>query len=102
MLNQVILVGRIISLEDQENNTILSIAIPRPFKNENGEYETDFINCKLLGGIATNTKEYCKKGDIVGVKGRIQSVKMASGNAIEVAVEKITFLSSSKKEEEGE
>ena len=36
-------------------------------------YETDFVDCTLFDGVAQNTSEYCKKGDIVGVKGRIQT-----------------------------
>ena len=41
--------------------------------DEDGEYETDFIDCILWNGIASNIAEYCKKGDIVGVKGRVES-----------------------------
>lgn len=39
----------------------------------NGEYETDFINCVLWDSVAKSTSEYCKKGDIVGIKGRLQT-----------------------------
>ena len=48
MLNQVVLVGRLVKdpeLVETENNKKISritIAIPRSFKNMNGEYETDF------------------------------------------------------------
>ena len=57
------------------------------------------------GGIAEHTCEYCKKGDIVGVKGRIQtsSYETEDGNkkyAMEVVAEKISFLSSKKVGEE--
>ena len=51
----------------------LRLAIPRSFKNSDGMYDTDFIDCVLFDNVAENTSEYCKKGDIVGVKGRIQS-----------------------------
>lgn len=49
----------------------MTLAIPRSFKNMDGEYETDFINCKLWDTVAKNSSEHCKKGDIVGVKGRM-------------------------------
>ena len=38
-----------------------------------GLYDTDFVDCVAFDSIASNTSEYCKKGDIVGVKGRVQS-----------------------------
>lgn len=43
-----------------------------------------------MGNIAATTTNYCKKGDIVGVKGRIQQTH----STIELIAEKVTFLSS--------
>lgn len=99
MLNQVVMVGRMVadlevSTEGEKEKAILKIAIPRSFKNADGEYETDFVACSLWDGIAKNTAEYCKKGDIVGIKGRIQS----RDGAIEIIAEKVTFLSSKSKD----
>lgn len=99
MLNQVVLVGRItndIKIEELENTseTMLTLAIPRSLKNANGEYETDFIDCVLTGIIAKNTAEYCKKGDIVGVKGRLECNRAINQNKLIVVAEKVTFLSS--------
>ena len=69
----------------------------------NGEYETDFINCVLWDSVAKSTVEYCKKGSIVGVKGRLQTRTVESNDSskkyyIEVIAEKVTFLSSENKE----
>ncbi len=80
----------------------ITLAIPRSFKNMNGEYETDFINCVLWDSIAKSTVEYCRKGNIVGVKGRIQSKIVEKEDEdkkyyVEVVAEKITFLSSDNK-----
>ena len=110
MLNQVVLVGRLVrdpELVETENNkkrSYITLAIPRSFKNMDGEYETDFVNCILWDIVAKSTVEYCHKGDIVGVKGRIQSSVVEKYNDkkyyIDVIAEKITFLSSKKKEEE--
>ena len=110
MLNQVVLVGRLTKdlevkeLEDGKKVTNMTLAISRSFKNAEGEYETDFIDCSLWNSIAENTSEYCNKGDIVGVKGRIQSKIVEEDdkkrNELEVICEKITFLSSKKQEEE--
>lgn len=108
MLNQVVLVGRLVKnpeLVETERNKKLSrvtIAIPRSFKNMDGEYETDFINCILWDSVAKSTVEYCKKGDIVGIKGRIQSSVVENEKEkkyfFDVIAERVTFLSSKKEE----
>lgn len=106
MLNQVVLVGRLVKdpeLVEGENNKKISrvtLAIPRSFKNMNGEYESDFINCILWDSVAKSTVEYCKKGDIVGVKGRIQSRMVDTEEEkkyyVDVVAERVTFLSNKK------
>lgn len=101
MLNQVVLVGRltsdpeIIEVENEKKVAYIILAVPRSFKNENGEYDTDFIPCTLWEGIARNTSEYCKKGDLIGIKGRMQK----NEDKLEIVAEKVTFLSSKKVEE---
>lgn len=109
MLNQTIIVGRLTSdpivkeLEDGKKVSNITIAVPRHYKNEDGEYETDFIPCTLWQNIAENTSEYCHKGDIVGIKGRIEpfsNFNEEKKNNIRIIAEKVTFLSSSKKDEE--
>lgn len=72
MLNQVVLVGRVvrkpeISTYSRGKYSKLTLAVPRSYKNVEGNYETDFIDCTLWQGVAENTCEYCNKGDIVGV-----------------------------------
>lgn len=78
----------------------ISLAIPRSFKNMEGGYDTDFIDCVAFDSIAENTSEYCGKGDIVGVKGRVQSRTAEKDNKTEylteIIAEKVTFLSSRK------
>ena len=111
MLNQVVIAGRLTGdpvveeVEGGKKVSSITVAVPRSYKNVDGTYDTDFIRCTLWGGIAENTGEYCKKGDIVGVKGRIQtsSYETEDGNkkyAMEVVAEKISFLSSKKVGEE--
>ena len=111
MLNQVVLVGRLVKdpeLKETENGkktTRITLAVPRSYKNINGEYDTDFIACRLWSGIAENTTEYCKKGDVVGVKGRIEVSNYTKDDetkyVTEVIAEKVTFLSSRKSEADG-
>lgn len=95
MLNQVILVGRISGeLKEEmvgERKVVkLNLVVQRSYKNEEGVYESDMIPVVLWDGIAQNVAEYCKNGDLVGVKGRLQS----NNNGLEILSEKVTFLSS--------
>ncbi len=105
MLNQVVLVGRLTKdletkeLEDGKKVLNMTLAIPRSYKNADGIYETDFVDCTLWNQIAETTSEYCKKGDILGVKGRLQTdnYEKEDGSKVyklNVIAEKVTFLSS--------
>lgn len=106
MLNQIVLVGRLVSdpeIKETENGnkvSYITLAVPRSYKNSDGIYETDFIPCLLYKGIAENAVEYCKKGDVIGVKGRIQTKQEENKNIIEIVAERVTFLSSRKETEE--
>ena len=79
MINNVVLVGRM--TRDAElrytktNKAVASftLAVNRRFKSENGEREADFINCILWGQQAENLANWCKKGALIGVTGRIQT-----------------------------
>lgn len=103
MLNQVIIVGRLMEKPIVEYNqsgrkiSEITLAVPRSFKNDEGLYDTDFIKCILWSGIAENTADYCEKGDLVAVKGRLQCL---GGNELQVVAEKVTFLASNKTKEE--
>lgn len=101
MLNQAVLVGRVSNLPElkkENNKRILEviISVPRSYKNDEGEYETDFLKCYLYNEVAENTKNYCKIGDMIGIKGRIQNIN----NLTNIIAEKVTFLAQAKKEEE--
>lgn len=105
MLNQVVMVGRLTSdpeINEVENGrkvTTITVAVPRSYKNAEGVYDTDFIKCTLWNGIAETTAEYCKKGDVVGVKGRIQTTNVDDKIVMEVVAERVSFLSSRKEED---
>lgn len=110
MLNQVVLVGRltddieVITKTNGKKVSSLVLAVQRTFKNSEGIYETDFIKCTLWNAVAASTGEYCHKGDIVGIKGRLQvnSYEDKDGTkkySTEVIAEKVTFLSSKKADE---
>ena len=108
MLNQVVIAGRLTSdpefviTENNKKRTYVTVAVPRGYKNIDGTYDTDFIRCILWNAIAENVCEYCKKGDIVGVKGRIQTSSYEKEGekvyTMDVIAEKVSFLSSKKEE----
>ena len=101
MTNTLCLVGRIsneLEIIENENGikqVIVTIAVVRSYKNIDGIYETDFIPVVLYKGIADNTVEWCKKGDLIGVRGRIQM----QDNNIQIIADKVSFLSSKKADE---
>ena len=110
MLNQTVIVGRLVEdpevkeLENGKKVANITLAVPRSYRNEDGDYDTDFLNCTLWSEIAENTAEYCKKGDLLGVKGRIQSRVIEDGEnkntVMEIVAEKVTFLSSKVKNDD--
>lgn len=111
MMNQVMLVGRLVDkveIKESENGkkvANITLAVPRSYKNADGIYETDFVECVLWEAIAQNTSEYCQKGDMIGVKGRIETSTYEDENGekrkiTQVMVERLTFLSSKPKSDE--
>ena len=66
MLNQTVLVGRIVSgpqinkTKNERKIATITLAVSRNYKNEKGTYDTDFIPCILWNSLAENTYEYCQ------------------------------------------
>lgn len=78
MVNHITLVGRVVfepelrTIESGESVSTLTLALKRPFKNNDTHtYESDFIRVTLWRGIAENAVQYCKKGSIIGIRGRV-------------------------------
>ena len=95
MLNQLVVIGRLVEnpwseKNDEQNNFKITLAVPKNYKNSNGQYDTDFITCVLNNNIGKTTSEYCKKGDLLGLKGHVET----KDNCMLVIAEKVTFLSS--------
>lgn len=109
MLNHVILVGRLVDtpeikkLETGKIVTNITLAVPRTYKNEGGEYETDFFDCELWNSVANTTAEYCKKGDTIGIKGSLKTDYYIKDEIkikiTKIVAEKVTFLSTKKDSE---
>ena len=112
MINNVTVVGRLtreVDLRYTSNGTAyasFTLATDRDFKNQNGEKETDFINCVMWRKPAENLANYTKKGSLIGVSGRIQTrnYENEQGQRVyvtEVLAEKFSFLESAKKDDNG-
>lgn len=104
MINQVTLVGRLTrdpelrKTNDGLSVTSVTLAVSRQYRNQHGEIEADFVQCTLWKKAAENTAEYCRKGSVVGVTGRLQTrhYDNKEGKRVyvtEVVAESIRFLS---------
>ena len=78
-MNKVVLIGRVTrdpELRYTASNipsTRFTLAVNRPFENQNGEREADFINVVVWRKQAENVKKYVTKGSLIAVEGRIQT-----------------------------
>lgn len=81
-----------------EATDYIIVSVPRSYKNEDGEYDKDMVKVTLEGTINSNTREYCHKGDVIGVKGRIR----VDDDGMKIVAEKVTFLSSRPRDEEND
>jgi single-strand DNA-binding protein len=78
-MNRVVLIGNLTRDPEMRttasglSNTRFTIAVNRPFQDQNGERGVDFINCVAWRKQAENIAKYCTKGTQVAVEGRIQT-----------------------------
>lgn len=105
MINQVTLVGRLTRdpelkfTSDGTPVTNVTLAVNRNFRNQNGEIGVDFVQCALWKKTAENTAQYCKRGSVIGITGRIhtRNYENQDGRKVyvtEVVAESVRFLSS--------
>ena len=110
MLNLCILTGRLTenpelkTTDGQISVTRFSIAVQRNYKDKDGEYPTDFINCVAWRGTAEFISKYFKKGSMITVDGSYETRKYTDKNnnnrtAHEIKVEHAYFGDSGKKSE---
>ncbi|WP_059105078.1 single-stranded DNA-binding protein [Shouchella shacheensis] len=103
MLNRVVLVGRLTrdpEMRYTPNGVAVAnftLAVNRPFSNQQGEREADFINCVVWRKQAENVANYLKKGSLAGVDGRVQtrSYDNNEGRRVfvtEIVAESVQFL----------
>ena len=112
MINMVMLVGRLVQdpeiVERDNGNKVsrVTLAVNRKFKSSDGVYHTDFIDCVFWNSFAKNLTEYCSKGDLIGIRGRLHvdtyekdGVKRSTADII---VENIEFIGGNKQNKESD
>ena len=103
MLNRVILIGRLVRDPEMRYtpsgiaSVRMSIAVQRPFANQQGERETDFIDVTCWRQLAENVSQHLQKGRLVAVQGslHIRKYETADGQqrrAAEVSADQVRFL----------
>ena len=110
MINNVTLVGRLVAppeLKKTPNNVSVlqgTLAVNRNFKNENGDREADFINFQAWRGTADIIAQYCSKGSLIGLIGRLQVRSYEKDGqrryVTEVVAESVYLLESRNKQQE--
>ena len=101
-MNRVNVVGRIVRevlLKDVGNGKVVmnnTIAIPKMVKKEGGP-DADFLNFVVWGKRAELIEQYCNKGDLIGLDGKIQSRRYMNElentvYVVEMLVESVHFL----------
>lgn len=101
MLNNVVLIGRLTKDPElkhtQSNIPFLrfTLAVNRTF-TQDGERQTDFINCIAWRNQAENLHKYQKKGALIGLEGRIETGSYESEKGTvyttDVIANRIAFL----------
>ena len=110
-MNKVIVIGRTTKDIELKQTTTgvsvaeFSVAVNRSFKNSSGERESDFFNCIAYSKLAETISRYVKKGDRVGIDGRLQTRNYTNkeGKKVyitEIIVENVEFLQSKKQDEQ--
>ena len=77
-MNKVIIIGRLtrdceVRVNNDKSVARFSVAVDRKFKNNEGKYDADFINCVAFGKVADFISNYFSKGMKIGITGHIQT-----------------------------
>ena len=108
-LNYITLQGKLtkdIELKTASNGktfTIFSIAVQRNYKNQNGKYDADFVDCIASEKIAEHIAKFFHKGSEIIVAGELQARNYQDQNgqtrkSVLVNVSKTYFTSGNKAE----
>ena len=93
-----------IELKQNKNGTNyvqFTLAVNRPYKDEQGGQQADFITCVAWNKTAETIANYVLKGTMIGIEGRLQVRSYENEAGVrqylsEVLVNRFTFLESKK------
>jgi len=102
-MNKVILIGRLTAdpnlryTQNETPVTTFTLAVDRPFTNQGGEKETDFIDIVTWRKLAEIVANNLEKGRLVAVEGRLQIRSYDDQNGVrrkaaEVVADQVKFL----------
>lgn len=104
-MNKVILIGRVVAKPELRYtnsnipNTKFTVAVNRPFSNQNGQREVDFINIVAWRKQAETICNYFDKGNQIAIEGRLQTGSFDDKEGIkryttDVALDQFHFIDS--------
>ena len=109
-MNHVTLIGRITKtpeLKTTQSNiavTTFNLAVDRQYKDESGEKQTDFFTIVAWRKTAELVAQYCEKGSLIAVDGKLATRQYDTDSGtkyvVEVVADQIEFLTPKKKEDE--
>ena len=105
MINQIITLGKIAELPTLKKTprgnsvTTIMLEVTRNFRNSDGRYEKDLMQFTLWKGIAETTVAVASVGDLLAIKGHIQTSSYENAEGVvyynyELIAEKVTFIAS--------
>lgn len=110
-MNNVVLMGRLTAdpelrqTQSGISTCSFTVAVDRRFKNENGEYDTDFITCVAWRQTAEFVSRYFSKGSMIAVSGSLRTRKYQDKNHSDVThyktdvfVESVEFTGEKKQQ----
>lgn len=111
-MNKAIIMGRLTAAPElrQTQSGIAScrftVAVNRRFKNDKGEYETDFISCQAWRQTAEFVAKYFSKGSMICIDGTLRTGSYKDKNHLDVThyttdvlVENVEFCGGKKEQE---
>ena len=102
MMNRVVMVGRMTRDPELRRTgsgaavTSFTLALNRNYNSADGQ-QADYIPCVVWNKIAENVAQYCSKGSLVGVEGRLRSRSYDNAQGqrvyvVEVVCDSVQFL----------
>ena len=110
-MNKVVLMGRLcndpeLRYAGEKNSPVtnFTIAVNRDYKNNEGKYDADFIECEFWGRKSEIFCKYMTKGELVGIEGSLRLNRFTTKDGedrsiIKVKVDEFTFIPQYKRKE---